>query len=132
LGNYFGGIGSTINPSLHNSYGRSIRASGGWIQVSLTPIKDFAFNFGVGVDKPKKSDVQANSSATAITSGRTGALVAGLEKNLTVYGNVIYSFTPQFTTGLELIRYKTWQKDASTTHKHKSATGIMFAATYNF
>lgn len=115
---YCGNIGQTyINPSTR----QGARDSGGWAQITFTPIKKTAFNFGAAIDKPKKSQV-----GTAGDDGNS------YFKNVTLYANAVYNFTDAFSLGAELARYTLWARTSTTTDAHKHTTGVTFAATYKF
>jgi len=71
---------------------KSVEAYGGFIHAMLTPRKDLIFNVGYGIDKVNNDD--------DLTTGMRS-------ENWAVFGNVIYSLTPNFDIGLELAYHET-------------------------
>ncbi len=86
---FLGGVGQGINTA-----GQGIRSKGGWVAASLSPWDKWAFNFGVGIDNPNRSDVDAD--------GRT--------YNRSIFGNVLYSLNKNTQIGFELTRWDTKYK----------------------
>ena len=91
----------------------AVEASGGFIHAMLTPRPDLKFNVGYGIDKVNnKSD---------LTKGMRS-------ENWTVFGNVIYAFTPNFDVGLELAWHETEWVDI----KDGDLFRVQTAFTYKF
>lgn len=95
LQTYTGGIGQGVNPTLGF---RSIRASGGWINLAMNPFRRLRFNTGYSLDDPRDTDLNNGDRV----------------RNTTVYGNGMYDITRDFSTGMEVIYFKTSYKGAAT------------------
>ncbi len=73
----------------------AIEDEGGWLAFHSSWTSKMATNLGYGFDKPKRSDLIGTSSASnGITTSRT--------KNTCYFANVLYNWTPNFMTGLEV------------------------------
>jgi hypothetical protein len=72
--------------------GQDRRGAGGWAEVQIFPTDRLTLNAGGGVDEIRGSD----------------ALLASRRRNRTLYGNAIFSLTPEIQTSLE---YR-WQSTA--------------------
>lgn len=83
LGSYLGGI-------LQESTIDGVKSTGGWASAWVTPTPKLKLNAGFGLDQVDEDD---------IASGRA--------KNRCVFGNVMYSYVPNFTVGFELASWKT-------------------------
>jgi hypothetical protein len=79
LGEYMAGIFQTYNRSSN----RAVPTSGGWGQIYLYPAENLRFNLGYGID---------NAS---------GAGVFGLEKNGTIFANMLWDVNAWLQLGLE-------------------------------
>jgi len=104
----FGVSGDDIN---------EVEASGGFIHAMLTPRPDLKINAGYGADIVDRDD---------LGGGNTGARTA----NRVVFGNVIYTVTPNFDIGLEVGWHKTdWLSAAGDDNDNVRIQG---AAIYKF
>jgi len=95
LDSYLGGIGQGLNTTAW----RAIHSQGGWVALTLTPLQEWQFNVGAGVDDPRDGDL-----ASAPTS---------MTYNSIIFGNAIYSFTENLSIGLELSYLQTGYKTMS-------------------
>ncbi len=101
LDDYFGGIGQGVrivrdaNDTI-TSVPNGINSKGGWAQATLTPIQQWRFNIGAGVDNVDDSDV-ANNART---------------QNSAIYGNAIYAINKNADIGVELSQWHTKYKSA--------------------
>jgi len=91
LDDYFGGIGQGVNHEL----GRDVGSTGGWVAVELDPSSQIQTGFGVGLEDPRDSDLNAGQRAF----------------NQAIWGNVFYSFTSYLKAGAEVSYWKTDYKD---------------------
>ncbi len=88
LHTYMGGINQGVNTNLGF---RAIRATGGWANLALTPLKRTRFNLGYGLDDPRDEDLNAGD--------RT--------RNRAVWGNAQWEAVRDVTVGLELMHFRT-------------------------
>ncbi len=127
LGGFQGGIFQSYNSDFAFRQGvastaggiRSIGTRGGWTQLSFIPpvLKDRLGIYGtIGIDDPKNSDL------TSVAS-RDWRL-----RNMTVAGEMIYKFTPQFSFGIEYRGF--WTTYMLRGQQH--ANHVNLAATYSF
>jgi hypothetical protein len=106
LDTYFGGVGQGVNRTL----GRSIDASGGFVQLVLNPTPKINLNFTAGIDDPDNND-----------------LLPGMRSaNRHFSSSLFYSWTPAVRTAVQLTDLTTsyfQQADARTLRLH---TALMF------
>jgi hypothetical protein len=103
LDTYFGGVGQGVNRAL----GRSIDATGGFLQLVLNPTPKLNLNFTAGLDDPENDDLAA------------GMRSANRHLSTTLF----YSWTPAVRTALGLTDLQTsylGQADASTLRVHSA------------
>ncbi|MBK9437128.1 MAG: hypothetical protein IPN51_03915 [Chloracidobacterium sp.] len=127
LGGFQGGVFQGYNTDFAYRQGvastaggvRAIGTRGGWAQIGFTPkvLKDRLGIYGtVGIDDPKNSDL------TSIAS-RDWRL-----RNMSVAGEMIYKFTPQFSFGIEYRGF--WTTYMLRGQQH--ANHVNLAASYSF
>lgn len=87
LGPYMGGIVQGVNPVT----GRSIRSTGGWVELWYDWTKQLRSVVGYGIDDPINRDVH--------TGGRL--------YNDFIYSNISYNITEKFLVGFEYKHFKT-------------------------
>jgi hypothetical protein len=103
---YLGGIGYGYNSTLK----RSIRATGGWGALTLTPSPKWQINAGAGVDDPDDKDLATGSRSL----------------NLVIFGNAWYFFNPNFSIGLELAHQHTDYKKGDAGDNFREQLSLMY------
>ncbi len=74
-----------------------LQTKGGFIQLSMKPLKKVGFNFGAGMDDPDDNGAKADPTKN-------------YKKNWRAFGNVLYKFAPNVTFGIELDHQETlWE-----------------------
>jgi len=89
LNSFFAGIMQGVNTDSSNAW--PIRTIGGWGQFTYKPIKKLYFNVGAGIDDPKNSDLTATQRSY----------------NTTVFGNINYKLTDNWTVSAEPVYIRT-------------------------
>ncbi|MCP4723895.1 MAG: hypothetical protein GY863_02605 [bacterium] len=82
LNQYFGGIGQGYNSTL----GKEVETSGGWVNASVKASDKTDFNFGYGIDKPKKDTLSDGFR----------------DKNQTIFANTYTKIAFNTSFGLEV------------------------------
>ncbi|MBF0388080.1 MAG: hypothetical protein HQL20_09560 [Candidatus Omnitrophica bacterium] len=95
---------------------KPLRAMGGFIQLSIAPIKKVETNFGMGLDNIR-NDAETVGNTTVVW--RT---------NRTSYANINYNLTKEFLLGLEYQYFKTEYLDGY----HGDDNRLMSIARYRF
>ena len=108
LDGWVGGVGQGINTTLKES----VDASGGWAQLVYTPVSDWNFSLGYGVDDPKNDDLNAGN--------RT--------KNTRLFTGVIYKLTQSVSLSAEYSIIKTDYKGADDAKNNR----VQFSTKYQF
>jgi len=99
--NVYGGIVQGL-VKIGDKY-EELEAYGGFIHAMLTPREDLKFNLGFGMDQVDNKDDLRDPAATA-----TDALFGGSRtRNVTYFGNVIWTVVPNVDVGLELAWHET-------------------------
>jgi len=101
LAKYNGGIlqASTID---------GVDAQGGWVSAWAKVAPKFKLGAGYGLDDPKDEDISA-----------------GRAKNTCYYGNIIYSFIPQASVGLEVSQWETEYVGAESAKNLRAQTSFI-------
>jgi len=86
LNTFFAGVLQGVYIDVPTQKAHSIRAMGGWGQLTFKPTKKLFLNLGAGIDKPRHSDLVTLTSRTS---------------NFTAFGNVNYNFNKWLGVGLE-------------------------------
>jgi hypothetical protein len=89
LDHFLGGIGYGVNETVGDE--RTVSAEGGWLAMELGPWHRCRFNVGAGVDNPDDADLTEGSRS----------------RNLSYWGNVVYSVIDPVEVGFELSHWET-------------------------
>ena len=115
LGAYYGCASQSCNTD-DPSHPHSVKAIGGWTQITLYPTHKLTINNGIGVDKPQ----------SGLSSYDPNTLTTCISRNLVLFSNFTYGFTSALTAGLEYSFLQTSFKDYCSSHSHRLQMSVLF------
>ena len=90
---YLGGIGLGVKGTKDAPV--EVASTGGWVALSLGPLRAWNFNIGGSIDDPDAEDLKAGD--------RT--------RNASIFGNILYNLNQAIQTGLEISYWDTKYKE---------------------